>query len=356
MITIVVGTDAALARTAVAKLCRHHDPEALNTSELDGQTVSLSQILAEAATTPFFGSCRIIIVRDLIARVAGSTGTAGQQSKRTKIHSGEPALGDILGRIPDQNLLMLVDAGLPSLPASIKKVIPSTATIIEATPPRGEQLIRWMVQTARDSESELQPAVARQLAGAIYPQTWSAAPTNPRFDRPPDLDLLRNEIERLALLAHPEPITERHLDSLGIRGAQDRIFRFLDAIANRQLHAAIVEYSRLQDAAEEPAKVLAQLHQQLELTVGLDIAGPRRDPTTIGRDLALANPARMASLARSRRSQGLAGARQALLAALAAERGIKRGTIRQPEDAVYDLIGSLAADPITPGHTPNSGT
>jgi hypothetical protein len=101
------------------------------------------------------------------------------------------------------------------------------------------------------------------------------------------------------------------------------------------------------DAGEEPFAVVAQLHQQAELTTALDVAGPGRDPASIGRDLGLSNPGRMAAIANSRRGRLADDSRRQLADALAVDRQIKRGELRNPIDALYSLL-ARSARPVQP--------
>src|SRR6185312_5624972 len=97
-----------------------------------------------------------------------------------------------------------------------------------------------------------------------YPQTWGAKGNNPAFDRPPDLDVLGNEIAKLATAALPGPITLNHVRELIDRGNEDKLFTFIDAAVAGNLGKAVVELDRLLAAGEDPHKLLAQLGQQVE--------------------------------------------------------------------------------------------
>ena len=72
-------------------------------------------------------------------------------------------------------------------------------------------------------------AAAQELAMTLYPQNWANAPANPLYDRPPDMELLENEIRKLVLAAHPDPVTGDTIHEMTPREEQDQIFTFLDA-------------------------------------------------------------------------------------------------------------------------------
>ncbi|HET7094669.1 MAG TPA: hypothetical protein VFI22_14350, partial [Thermomicrobiales bacterium] len=186
---------------------------------------------------------------------------------------------------------------------------------------------------------------AELLAESLFPQTWRAKPTNPRYDRPPDMDRVRNEVDKLVLAAWPKPVAARHVAAMTLDLPESHIFAFIDAAAAGDLARALASLEPLLAAGEEPAKLVAQLHGRVELATVAALAGGRA-PEQVGRDLGLTNPRQMTAVARGQRGDAAATAR--LAAALANDRAVKRGRLRQPDDALFDLIGGLAAASRTP--------
>jgi len=345
MIVLVVGPDAAAARAEVARVVAAHDPDGLNTTRLDGREASVAEIALAAGSLGFFGARRVVVVQGLMARASRGRG-GGEEDGAETATKGAIDLAPLLRSVPEQNVLILVDPDLGSLPAAVKKAAPDAATVVACEPPRGRALLEWLQRVARAAGGEIDADAARFLADSLYPQTWSAKPTNPRYDRPPDTDLLRNEVEKLVLAAHPDPVQRRHVEAMTAGLPDDRIFRFLEAAGagGRRLPEALAELDRLHQAGEEPAKLGAQLAQQAELAVVLEAAGGR-DPVAVGRDLGLSNPNRMSGLAGGRRGTA-APARVALTASLAADRDLKQGRLRRPADALYAQVLGIAR----PGH------
>lgn len=332
MIVLICGPDAALARASVQRVLDRYDPRRENTSVLDGRSVTLSNVITHVGSPGFLGQCRVVVVSDLMARASRPRkGTTDPE----EVSPSALDLAPLFASVAPGNVLVLVDPELGAVPASIKKIAPAKTERITGAPPRGTALLAWIADAARDAGSSLDQSTARYLADWLFPRSWSNEPANPRYDRPPGLDLLRTEIEKLAAAAHPGPIQRRHVDLLAHRGEQDQIFRFTDAVAQQRLPAALQELTNLLDAGEEPYRLAAQMYQQLELSAVLAEAGPGRDPVTIGRELGLSNPNRMASIAASRRhTTGAASLR----GPLRTERLTKRGWLRKPEDAIFHLL------------------
>ena len=344
MIALVHGPDAGLARVELAKLLATHDPAAANTSSLEGRDVSVAQVAAAVGSVGFFGGRRVVVVHDLMARATRSS-KAGTGDGDEAEGAGEPALdlAPLFAAVPDDNLLVLVDATLASIPAAVKRAAPAGTMVIAAEPPRGHDLLRWLSTTAREAGGEIDGRAARLLVETLYPQTWSAKPTNPRYDRPPDTELLRNEIGKLVMAAHPVPVGQEHVRTLVAGVPDDRIFRFVEAAEDGQLEVGLPELARLLNAGEEPAKLAAQVYQQIELGAVLP-AGHGIDPAAIGRALGLSNPNRMAGIAGGRGKRAGGGAFAAVAAATATDRRLKRGRLRQPEDALYGLLAGAAGN------------
>lgn len=94
-------------------------------------------------------------------------------------------------------------------------------------------------------------------------------------------------------------------------------------------------------AGEEPAKLVAQLQQQVELTA-LVAASPRKQPVEIGRELGLSNPSRMTGVASSARGKRASALFNAVARSAVVDRKLKTGRLRQPTDALYTLLAELA--------------
>ncbi|MDQ3467816.1 MAG: hypothetical protein M3411_06220 [Chloroflexota bacterium] len=338
MIALVHGPDTALARSAVEKLAFEHDPAGTDTTSLDGRTVTIGNVVAAAASVGFFGGCRVVIVTDLMARASKTATEADDRelAKKTKSAATGLDFAALFRSVPPQNLLILVDAALTAIPAAVKRAAPADAQIVAAQPPRGSALVNLVIAIAKEAGGEIESPAARLLLETLYPQSWSSRPTNPRYDRPPDTERLRHEIEKLVLYAHPRPVNSEQVRELISGTPDDRVFRFIEAAASRHLRVAAIELEKLLDSGEEPARLIAQLHQQIELAM-VAVAATRQDPVEVGRALGLSNPNRMLGVAQSSRQQTVATARAAIEDAVATDRKLKLGRLRWPVDALYLL-------------------
>ncbi|HKG27064.1 MAG TPA: hypothetical protein VKB09_15550 [Thermomicrobiales bacterium] len=344
MIALIVGPDAATARTEVARLLRSHDQGGLNTTRLDGKSVGIDEVVTAAGTPAFFGGGRVIVVDDLMGRASKAGTSAGEAAEPAETTTGGRGLdfARLFGAVAAENVLILVDPALSSVPVAVKKAAPPDALIFGGEPPRGAALIDWMQRVASDLGGSIDGRTARLLAERTFPQAWSARPSNPAYDRPPNLDLLRNELAKLVMAAHPGAIDAELVRSMVASAAEDRLFPFVEAVVTGRLDEAVPALESLQATGDDPGRLIAQVYQQVELAAVLPAAGTA-DPAGVGKELGLTNPNRMLGVARTAKRGRIAPARLLRLA-LQTDRETKRGRLRHGDDVVYHLMTVTVAE------------
>jgi DNA polymerase III delta subunit len=334
MIVIAVGPDASMVRHAVAKHARQADPDGQSTSELDGNAVSLQEIIQAISSVGFFSAGRVVIVHGFVAK-ANKAGGRGKNA---------PDWTALFGAVPAASTLILSEPSLGSVPAGVRKALPADAIAFEGDPPRGPALVSWIRKGASSLGASMDENAARYLAERLYPQSWQRKANNPAFDRPPDLDVVRGEVTKLATAADPGPIMRELIDQLVAKGDDDRIFGFIDAVVRGDTAGATTELDRLMAAGEDPQKMLAQLGQTIELTAMLAAAGGR-EPVEVGREIGLSNPGRMTAISRGLRSSSPGRARKALRLMTTADRMMKTGELRDAMDVLHYVIAGMAPAP-----------
>lgn len=333
MIAVILGPDSSMVRAEIRRVVNEADPSGQSTSTIDGKTSGLHNVQMAVASIGFFSTGRVIVVDDLIARL-------GKQGARDG--GSVPDWPALFGTVPDTTTLILADPSLSALPAAVRKALPSHAHVTVCDPPRGRELIRWIQARAREEDVSIDDPTARLLIETLYPRSWTTKPNNPAFDRPPDLELLGNEIAKLAVTAASEPITSAHIRAMTMQGDSDQIFAFIDAASSGRLDQAITELDRLLAAGEDPYKLLAQLSQTVELSVVMGAASGQQ-PADVGRSLKLPNVNRMNAIARGLRNQPADLAPRAAGALKSADRRMKTGELRDPIDALHEAIARIVA-------------
>jgi DNA polymerase III delta subunit len=350
VIYFIHGPDRLLAREAALTIAGNLDTDGSNTSWLDGREVSFADVASCVGAASFFNSPRLVVVTDLLARTGRDTDSAQSTDGTEERHGrGRAEIESLVSAVPESHHLIFLEPSLSSVPTAFKNAAPG-AKVIAGEPPRGSALVAWIEAAAMQAESRIDGRTAHRLAETLYPQSWDRKPSNPRYDRPPDLTLLTAEIGKLALAAYPGPITVDLVATMTPGAPDPRVFQFLDAALAGDLRQGVDKLERLIAGGEEPAMLLAQLLGQIELAT-VTAAGSK-NVDAVARDLGTVAPGRLSAVIAATRRAPL----EAHFAAIGtlADRNLKTGRVRNPEDALRDLLLALAA-PASGGPSGSSG-
>jgi DNA polymerase III delta subunit len=337
VIVIVHGPDASICRVETKRAASAIDPEGSNTSRLDGKTLRIADAISMVATPSFFGSGRVVIIDDLLARSSRTNDESevGAEPSSTRGTNIGGDIASLFAAVHADNLLILVDSSLLSLPAAVAKILPKDARVVAGEPPRGQALIEWIRAQVSDQGSDIDRDAAQLLAETLFPQTWSAKPSNPRFDRPPDLDHLTSELSKLGLYAHPDTIHINHVRELVVSALADRLFSFVEQSVAGNLANAVRDIESFDIHGDDGHRAASQLYQQIELSTVLASSPAKIDPIAVGRELGLSNPNRMFGIARAPRP---VLTDQSVLEATDSDRRLKTGKIKDVADGIYSLM------------------
>src|SRR5699024_4172078 len=120
-----------MARARMKTVCAQRDPSGNSTSTLGGPSLTMRQVMNDIASVGFFSAGRIVVVEGLIERL-------GKQGSRD--NGAIPDWPALFAAVPEASTLVLLDPGVATLPAAVKKAVPKEATVEQAVPPRGPQL------------------------------------------------------------------------------------------------------------------------------------------------------------------------------------------------------------------------
>jgi len=194
---------------------------------------------------------------------------------------------------------------------------------------------------AADAGSKLDHRTAQLLLDALSGLLAPGA-QNRAYDKPPSIEQVESEIGKLALAAHPGPITGELVDELVPRRSEERIFPLLDAVIGGNQRAALAELENAELAGEDAGRTMNQLYQQIELSVGAVARGRPPDPLQAGRALGISNAYRMTRVTEAAQRARIRPARQLRLA-LETDRRMKSGRLRNPDEALVDLVVRITA-------------
>ncbi|MEO6625319.1 MAG: DNA polymerase III subunit delta [Burkholderiaceae bacterium] len=238
----------------------------LNTTVMDGRTVSLSDVRATADTMPFLTSRRLVVVEGWLTRLLGRAAVARDRDEDDD--ADDDAEDSPGGRAPGtaREQMAALLAYLPDLPETTALVLverrqlpPRNAILLAAAAadwgqvklfdlPKGDTLIRWIRARAKAEGGEIDHEAAEALA---------EVESDPRA--------LGNEITKLLTYAgFARPVGVDDVQTLTPAGGEAKIFDMVDAVGQRRGPAAQRELHRLLESAE-PLYVLTMIVRQFRL-------------------------------------------------------------------------------------------
>jgi DNA polymerase-3 subunit delta len=218
----------------------------MNTSEYDGEAVSVPEMLNAVASYPFLSDKRLVIVKGFIAHVTRKgAGEAGKRALEQLMQEG-PTL-------PEHARLILVERGM--LPEKDKlsnavAAMPNGFVRAFAVP---ADLSGWLTKRAAAYQAEIEPRAAAALAEMVGP----------------DLRRLDNELVKLADYAHPRTvITEEDVAALTPYVPEANIFRMVDAMASGDGKTALrLLHQLLRDKNNTVFSVYGMITRQFRLLI-----------------------------------------------------------------------------------------
>jgi len=216
----------------------------LNTTWLDGRTVTLGELRHACEAIPFMADRRLIIVSGLLTRLVQGKG------------GGDMLEGLLrwLPHLPETTRLIFVEEkALPAdhpVLALAQKHERGYARRFE--PPSAKALPGWIVRRARKYDGSIARDAAAYLAQVIGP----------------NLRLLDQEIAKLVTSVGPEgEVTLQEVAQLVPYVQQAVVFDLVDALGQRDGRTAASTLQRLLDGGEHPMGILAMIVRQFRLLI-----------------------------------------------------------------------------------------
>jgi DNA polymerase III subunit delta len=250
------GPDELTRTEAVADMKAHMGEPAmadLNTTYLDGQTVTLSDIQQACNALPFLCNHRLVVVKGYLSRLWGDGKGSAEKAMLQ-------ALSDYLATLPDTAMLIFIEEQL--LPGSHPILVLAERKRAEGgvqdfkVPSREDDLTAWVRQRVEGKGASIERAAARALALTVGHDTR----------------LLDSEIEKLiTYVGGPQPaITADHIDLLVPYTGEANVFAMVDAIGRRDARHALQHLHKLLDdnpIENHPLKLLQMIVRQFRILI-----------------------------------------------------------------------------------------
>ena len=272
MIYLIFGEDSLSVEEALASLRAapdHDELSDINTTTLNGASVSPAELEAAWSTIPFMADKRTVIVRGLLARLeqgraSGSTRSRGVDGEWTDI-------GQRLAHLPESTELIFVDSAL-SRDNPLLHTIRPLAEVREFRLPSVREMPGWVRERASKLGTSIEPSAISALVDAIGNDTR----------------LVDMELQKLALYRSDGIIRKQDVEAMVSYVREANIFAAVDAALEGRAGIALRLAHQFLDAGRPPTYVITMIARQVRfliLTKDLKARGIQQDE--IGRRLSI---------------------------------------------------------------------
>lgn len=226
---VVVGEEAWLRRRAVERVVSAYLSPAeqeLNLDQLDAAEADVAEILTRANTLPFFGSTRVVVVRQ-----ADRLPAAAQERLAAYLEANPPAC------------VLVLEAASLDRRRRLWGVLQRVAEVVEADPLEVRDAVAWVTSRVRELGKRITGEAARALVAAVGT----------------DLHALSGEVEKLVAYAGERATLQlSDVEAVASHGAEVSVFALTDAVAAGDAAAALRVLHRLLER-ENPVGLVALL-------------------------------------------------------------------------------------------------
>ena len=327
----VIYGDEFLVSTALRELQEEVGPvesREANCHRVSAPQANLSSISPMCNAMPFLAEKRLVMVTGALAEVEPSR-AGGQRRGRSRASARSSArvsegswegLEGYLECMPPTTLLVFVDGPIRGGNPLLER-LHAVAQVRELPTPNGEALSRWIRSRVGEKGCSIVPGAITLLSQLVGP----------------NLRVLDNELEKLALYAGEESIVEAHVRELVPEMRETSVFNVVDAVLERRPAVALRATNRLSQGGAGFSEVIAMVSMQVRRVVLarhlLDSGLPQSEigsRLNIGPDFVLRKTMQQA---RSHSPDGLAMLYEALLEA---DLAVKQG--RMEEEVALQLL------------------
>ena len=254
MPAFLVYGDSFLVRQRLAALEAEHGANDLldaNRHRMQGGQVAPQELLGVCMAIPFMDPLRQVVVDGLLATAESRSGSGGGRGRGRRgggAADGWQSLAAAIPQMPDTTLLILSDGAI-SANNPLLRLLRQPCNAEELTAPRGEQLARWIKETAEARGAAISPAAIRSMADLVGGDLWA----------------LDQELEKLSLYATGRQIDESDVRLMVSQVREASIFEAVDAMIDGRPQVALRLLAQLRDDGRDPLYIIAMVERQLRL-------------------------------------------------------------------------------------------
>lgn len=322
------GGDLYSAREEIARIREEFisgDLVDLNVSVLDGSKLSLDDLIGSCQAFPFLASHRLIVVEELLGRMAAAKQAAEQEEDSPPPSGIASGLIDYLPTLPDQTILIFLDSKRLDTRSALLKTIAKMGQVREFAPKKRDELEDWIGQKGKSLQMRMSSPAVKMLADYVGG----------------DLYQLSQELGKLAAYAgQGGKVEPKDVELLVADVRESAIYNLTDALVARRTGAALATaHGLVADGRPVPwmlSKIAQHFRELITVKEGLPKGWSAAD---VQRRLRVKEyPAK--KLLEQARQHSLGELRRAYEPLIAADLDLKTGRTR-PEVALDQLIVAL---------------
>lgn len=242
------AVDYGTRREVLAIEARYADPAgAFNVQRLDGTSTPWSDVVSACSVLPFLSSHQVVRLSGLIGASSQRRARSGDDPAKAGI--SPDGLASLVASMPDTTILIMEEGALKPANAHLKALNALNARDVprEIRPcpvPQGAERAAWVRAEVMRRGGVIEPAAAALLAERLTGPLWAVS----------------TAVDTLLSYAGPgESITPAAVTTLVKADEDADQFQLADAIAARNVPAALTTLRKLLAAGQAPEQVMAGL-------------------------------------------------------------------------------------------------
>jgi len=212
------------------------DPTGLNTDVFTGKSAAFPAIENAVNSLPFMARRRLVLLRDTGLLAAGRK-------------DDSEAVCGLIPIIPESAVVLFVEYEADKRLKLYKKIA-ECGRIVECTPPKEAQLIKWAANICARNGARISPGACAALLRTV----------------PADMNAIYSELGKLiAYKGNEGEITPEDIAAVCVKSPEARIFALVDAVGGKNARLALAEYANLLYARESPIMILTMIARQFRI-------------------------------------------------------------------------------------------
>ena len=255
MIIVLEGKDEYRLSERVAEFRLTVTPPEMsniNTTMLDGNIVTIEELLTSLSTVPFMADRRLVIVEGLLNRLGGSKKDLGEWLNFPDLLKDLP---------PTANLLLIEREPIPS--NKLLSTILRLGQVEKFSPLRHRDLLDWINTRC----SKLGLDIERTAVALIADSVGS------------ELRLIDSELNKIKTYSRGRLITREDITLMVPYVRQQNVFRVVDSVIEGRTRDALNASSMLIGLGESPSGIVRMIERQLRFLILAKHLLSRKIPT-----------------------------------------------------------------------------